>query len=196
MKTFFKKQKNTMKEKGFTLLFAVLVSTLIVSISATVISIAVRQTIISGTSRESQYAFYAANTILECATYWDVVGVTSTPNVVFPYTSGLPTGEIRVSGTELDDITCGGGNITNGSGFTAGGFANKAWDISTPNQTTIYLELKDKTNTFTHSYCAQATVTKTKNGAEPVLTTIDARGYNTCDLTSPRAVERGLVQSY
>lgn len=194
MKTFIIKQKNKMREKGFTLLFAVLVSTLIVSISATVISIAVRQTIISGTSRESQYAFYAANTILECATYWDVVGVTSTSNVVFPYETGSPA-ETRVTGAETDTIKCGGGNITTGDGFTTS-FAQKVWDKSSQNKTIIYMELKDKDNKFNHSYCAQATITKSKNGANPVLTTIDARGYNTCNLTSPRAVERGLVQSY
>ena len=186
------------KQKGFTLLFSVLVSTLIISISATVISIALRQTIISGTSRESQFAFYATNTVLECAFYWDVVGVEgATTGVVFPASS-----ETRISGAETDDITCAGGNITTGNGFDSA-FANKSWETSA-DETTIFIEIKDETGSFipgaasgvfARPVCAQATISKSESGGV-ITTTISAKGYNTCDLTSPRAVERGLIQSY
>ncbi len=199
MITFLKNKKNILKEKGFTLLFAVLVSTLIISISATVISIALRQTIISGTSRESQFAFYATNTALECAFYWDVIGVEGAiTGVVFPAPS-----ETRINASESADITCSGGNIVTGDGFDAA-YADKPWDTSTPNETTIFLEIKDvsgefvsdgTSGTFLKSVCAQATVTKSESGGV-ITTTISAKGYNTCDLTSPRAVERGLIQSY
>jgi len=193
MITFLKKQNKKNKEKGFTLLFAVLVSTLIISISATVISIAIRQTVISGTSRESQYAFYAANTALECVFYWDKIGVTNaTTSVIFP-----ASGETRLAASELNDVTCLGGNITTGADFDTD-FANKPWDISVPGQTTVYVEVKDTETTAAaslHKYCAQATITKEDVGGR-IETVIDARGYNTCDLTSPRAVERGLVNRY
>lgn len=194
MITFLKKQnKKTKKQKGFTLLFAVLVSTLIISISATVISIAIRQTIISGTSRESQYAFYAANTALECVFYWDKIGITNaTTSVIFP-----APGETRLAASELNDVKCLGGNITTGSGFVTD-FANKPWDTGTPNETIVFIEVKDTESTAAaspHKYCAQATITK-ENVSGRIETTIDARGYNTCDLTAPRAVERGLVNKY
>lgn len=172
------------KQKGFTLLFAVLLSTLIVSISASIISIALRQTILSGTSRESQYAFYAANTVLECAFYWDV-----TNSTVFP-----APGDVRITPS---DIECSGGNIVTGVGFTSS-FAIQGWDIDTSNQTTFYIEIKDngtESPTGGTTQCALATVKKKKtNGV--ITTTIEAKGYNTCDLTNPRAVERGLVQEY
>jgi type II secretory pathway pseudopilin PulG len=193
MITFLKKQNKKIQERGFTLLFAVLVSTLIISISATVISIAIRQTIISGTSRESQYAFYAANTALECVFYWDKIGITNaTTSVIFP-----APGESRLAASELNDVKCLGGNITTGAGFDTP-FAQKNWDTSVSNETTVFIEVKDTESTAAaslHKYCAQATITK-ENVSGRIETTIDARGYNTCDLTSPRAVERGLVNKY
>jgi len=198
MITFFKTTEK--RKKGFTLLFAVLVSSLIISISATVISIALRQTIISSTGRESQYAFYAANTVMECAFYWDVVGVNGVSESVF-----LSPGETS-SGTIVDSaVTCAGGAIKTGTGFSSD-FANTAWSSNAPQGTnsntvtTFYIEVTDITNSSPHnSYCAQATVTKERlTGANEgvIETTIEAKGYNTCDLNSPRAVERGLIQSY
>ncbi len=183
-------RNNMEKKKGFTLLFAVLVSTLVVSIGATVISIALRQTILSGTSRESQYAFYAANTILECVFYWDVAGKADVDGKVFP-----GEGDIALAGTDLGDVTCSGGNITSGSGFVTA-FANKAWDDAGPYGKTVRVEVNDVTGTFTHRYCAEATISKVTGGDGVVTTTIEAKGYNTCDLNNPRAVERGLRQTY
>lgn len=194
-------------QKGFTLLFAVLVSTLVVSIGATIISIAVRQTILSGTSRESQYAFYAANTILDCAHYWDIIGTglsETDSGIVFP-SEGF--NEVR---TTVGDITCAGINIRTGKGGENGeDQITREWDISQDNITTFEIEISDKANVvgeveFTHKYCAQATVSKEdrdpNNDGTPdsVLTTIEAKGYNTAcsDTDNPRRVERGLIQQY
>ncbi len=182
-------RNNLEKRKGFTLLFAVLVSTLIVSIGATVISIALRQTILSGTSRESQYAFYAANTVLECVFYWDVAGKADADGKVFP-----GEGDIALTGLDLGDVACSGGNITSGSGFITA-FANRAWEDTGPYEKTVRIEVSDTTGTFGHRYCAEATISKTTNG-DIVTTTIEAKGYNTCDLNNARAVERGLRQTY
>ncbi len=184
--------KHTKDKKGFTLLFAVLVSTLVVAIGATVVSIAVRQTILSGTSRESQYAFYAANTVLECAFYWDVIGMEGGDGAVFP-----APGQSILS--DPSGVTCAGGNIVTGTGFTTT-FANRAWKNDVSGEKTIYIELKDITddpNLPEYTYCAEATITKTAPDSNGLITTtIEAKGYNTCDLSSPRAVERGLLQSY
>lgn len=190
-------QKNN-KQKGFTLLFAVLISTLVLSISATVTSIALRQTIISTTGRESQYAFYAANTAMECAFYWDVIGHKDTnqsDKVVFP-----APGQTRVS--DGTDINCAGGNITNGDGFD---YNNQEWNTNTSGQTTFYIDVHDafnikddsRTSKFNHHYCAQATVKKQINSSTGIITTtIEAKGYNTCDPNNSRRVERGLIQVY
>lgn len=187
-------QNKRESQKGFTLLFAVLVSTLVVAIGATVVSIALRQTILSGTSRESQYAFYAANTALECAFYWDVVGVAGDDGAVFPYDFGSELVQDGVTNTSA--ITCAGGNIVSGTGFEGDSFAyaDGGWNQGT-NTTTFKIEISDHTDDLAHRYCAEVTVTKTEDD-DVITTVIQAKGYNTCDLDSPRAVERGLVQSY
>lgn len=61
--------------RGFVLLYAVMTSTIILAVGVSIISIALKQLSISTLSRESQYAFYAANTGAECALYWDFHGV-------------------------------------------------------------------------------------------------------------------------
>lgn len=217
--------KNYLKSKrtqaGFTLLFAVLVSTLIVSIGATIISIALRQTILSGTNRESNYAFYAANTILECAVYWDKVGVEGDAGAVFP----APGGDVNVNVGEAitidaetlvsstDDITCAGVNIVAGDPSPTLGSGNSpvpAWgdiftNIDGSKERTFYTRIKvlnpssvDSEEPFNHEYCAEATVIKSKPSQKTALITtrIEAKGYNTCDTTNPRRVERGIVQQY
>ncbi len=179
------------KRKGFTLLFAVLVSTLVVSIGATVVSIAVRQTILSGTSRESQYAFYAANTVLECVFYWDVAGTASLTEKVFP-------GQGDTLLADMSNVTCSGGNVVTRTGFVGAGTfgADGGWTDNSGYSYTVKMEIRDVTGTYDHTYCAEATISKVTGGDGVVTTTIEAKGYNTCDLNNPRAVERGLRQTY
>ncbi len=59
-------------ERGFTLLLAAIVSSVVLSIGAAVFSIALKQVTLSSVGRDSQFAFYAADTGSECALYWDV----------------------------------------------------------------------------------------------------------------------------
>lgn len=61
-----------MKEKGFTLFIAVIVMGTLLLIATGIVSLAVKQAFISASGRESQHAFYAADTGIECALYWDV----------------------------------------------------------------------------------------------------------------------------
>jgi len=58
-KTKFKKNN---KREGFVLLFAVLISSLVLAVGISMISIALKQVQLSGSGRDSQYAFYVANT--------------------------------------------------------------------------------------------------------------------------------------
>jgi hypothetical protein len=59
------------KEKGFTLLFAALAGSLLFSAGIAIANIALRELALSSAGRESQFAFYAADTGAECALYWD-----------------------------------------------------------------------------------------------------------------------------
>lgn len=57
--------------KGFVILFTILISVIILMIGLGIFSIATRETVLSGTAREAQFAFYAADAGVECALYAD-----------------------------------------------------------------------------------------------------------------------------
>lgn len=59
-------------ERGFTVLLAALVASLVLSLGISVFTVAQKQLILSSTGRNSQYAFYAADSAAECALYWDM----------------------------------------------------------------------------------------------------------------------------
>ncbi|MFZ2556155.1 MAG: hypothetical protein WAZ27_04455 [Minisyncoccia bacterium] len=59
-------------QKGFTILLSALVASLVLTLGIAVFSVAQKQVILSSLGRSSQYAFYAADTGVECALYWDM----------------------------------------------------------------------------------------------------------------------------
>jgi hypothetical protein len=58
--------------RGFTLLLAALVASIVLSLASAIFSIAQKQITLASLSQQSQYAFYTADTAAECALYWDV----------------------------------------------------------------------------------------------------------------------------
>src|SRR3990167_512175 len=58
-------------QRGFTLLLAALVSSIVLAVGAAIFGIAQKQVLLSAIGRDSQFAFYAADTAAECALYWD-----------------------------------------------------------------------------------------------------------------------------
>ncbi|MEK7606341.1 MAG: LamG-like jellyroll fold domain-containing protein [Patescibacteria group bacterium] len=58
--------------RGFTLFYAVLVTSLLLALGLAVYNITLKELILTSDARESQNAFYAADTALECALYWDL----------------------------------------------------------------------------------------------------------------------------
>jgi len=189
-----KKMKSN--RKGFTLLFSILVSIMVLAVGASIINISLKQVILSSSGRESQYAFYAANTGIECALFWDLNGVVlennSTLKYVFP-----PPGEQNLRITNTDGIQCAGRSIT------------ESWDISNPNRTVFKITISsDIIGAGKVEYCAEVIVEKESSqnvstgsnensNQGSVTTTITSKGYNTCDIKNDkRAVERGLVLQY
>ncbi|MBX4198989.1 hypothetical protein KW800_01785 [Candidatus Parcubacteria bacterium] len=65
-------KNQTPKTKGFTLFIAIAVTATLLFVSTGIVSIALKEAFLTSASRESQYAFYAADTGIECAIYWDV----------------------------------------------------------------------------------------------------------------------------
>ena len=121
------------EKKGFTLLMSVLVASLVLSIGLGIFSLILRQFILTSSSKESFYAFYAADTVIECALYWDVnQGAFATSS-----TSGYPSSGVVCAG---QDIAVNNWVVT----YPSGG-AKTTFDLSFPPQ----------------SHCARVIVTKT-----------------------------------
>jgi len=63
--------RNT-NNRGFTLFIAVIITATLLLVSTGIVTLALKQNALTSAARESQYAFYAADTGAECAIYWDV----------------------------------------------------------------------------------------------------------------------------
>lgn len=66
----FRNRKTT---TGFTVLFAVIVASLVLALGLGIVAITMKEVKLSGTGRDSQLAFYAADSGSECAEYYDVI---------------------------------------------------------------------------------------------------------------------------
>jgi len=87
-------------KQGFVLLFAVLVTSIVMAISLGIFSLIIKELKLSGASRESQRAFYAADAGTECAFYWDIH-------------------ERLFSTTTSNLIQCAGDSMSVGGGFVS-----------------------------------------------------------------------------
>jgi len=61
----------TAQPRGFTLLIAVLVASLMLVLAGSMFNLVQKELILSSIGKDSQFAFYAADSALECALYWD-----------------------------------------------------------------------------------------------------------------------------
>jgi hypothetical protein len=145
--------------KGFTLFIAMVITGTLLVVSMGIVNLAVKGAILYSAARQSQHAFYAADTGIECTLFWDV---------------------------------------KNSSGFSAFS-TSTASTISCNNQSLVVQgsEQGSPTLPFTFNfspdpYCAIVTVVKLNNNT----TRIESRGYNTCDLSNPRRVERAVRVTY
>ncbi len=163
--------EHSQKNKGFTLLVAIVVTSMLLLVSFVVVDVALKQLIVANSDQQSQYAFYNADSGIECASYWDLKGgaisafATSTPGTLTCNNQTVTTGSETVPTVPSQASFVGGGGNGN------------------------------PTSTFSINFatgCAIVTVTKSSNGA----TTISSRGYNTCDTSASRRFERGVTLSY
>lgn len=165
LRTQFKKRETA----GFTLFIALIVSSLLLAIGFSLSTIILKQLIFANSGKESQLAFYAADSGAECALYWDRKDIDGQTTFESTFSTSSP----------FDDIFCGTGGPTNPQSGRVGSFSKVSTD---PEQatTTFYVDYSDLSNT-NHSACAKVTVFKwiDNSGLNPVeRTQIDSRGYN------------------
>jgi len=160
MKNIFIKNKN---QKGYAILFTVVIVSAISVITAGISNAAYKQLILSSLAKDSQSAFYQADTAGDCALYADRVEAVKTPPNIFTTRT----------------FTCGGASLIVGN-------------IST-NGYTIY-----PTSTVSSSLapCFRIDVIKDITTPPIIKTTIQAKGYNICNKTNLRTVEREIEINY
>ncbi|MBF05202.1 hypothetical protein CL644_00615 [bacterium] len=78
-------------QRGFILILAALVASLLTSLGLAMFSIAKKEIILSSLGRDSQLAFYAADTGAECALYWDFKYNAFSTSTVFSSPDIIPT---------------------------------------------------------------------------------------------------------
>jgi hypothetical protein len=80
------------RHRGYALLFAVLVSSVVLAVGVSILNISRKELLLTTGAEQSQYAFYAADTGYECALYQDYQNnsfvSTSTGNGVFTVNCG------------------------------------------------------------------------------------------------------------
>ncbi|MES2213566.1 MAG: DUF2341 domain-containing protein [Patescibacteria group bacterium] len=94
------------KQKGFTLLVAIVTTSLLLLVSFAVVNVSLKQLILTYSGQESQYALYNAESGLECALYWDVSN-----GPVSAFFGSSPT-DIQCNG-QLNTVGGGGGGSAN-----------------------------------------------------------------------------------
>ncbi|MBI2611098.1 hypothetical protein HYW60_04190 [Candidatus Kaiserbacteria bacterium] len=60
------------ESRGFTLMLAALIASVVLSLGTAIFALAQKELTLSSVGRDSQFAFYAADSGAECALYWDL----------------------------------------------------------------------------------------------------------------------------
>lgn len=169
--------KKIQKNKGYTLLFAVLVSSVVLSVGISILTISKKEFLLSSSARESINAFYAADSGIECALYQDQTNnlfatTSGNASIIIPSTSGCMNMPINASSTQNHALT----------------------DYS------FKFDIKMQNSAACASIFTDKVLSQDGYGNWLSTTTITSKGYNigwntgasTCSDPSPRRVERAL----
>ena len=174
---------------GYTLLFAVLVSSVVLAIGISILNISKKEFLLASSARESTSAFYAADTGLECAMYWNSTGIIA----YVPGTTPI--------GTPIASIDCAE-SLGVGIKYNPTFVDVPADAVGAVVLSTFHININNNT-------CAIVSVEKYKVNKGLILgivrtTRFTSRGYNigwdstanggvgSCNKPSPRRVERAL----
>jgi len=169
--------------RGFTMLFAVLMASVLLAVGVSIFNISLKELKISSAVRESNLAFYTADSGRECAIYWDLYALHKNGGTGDFWGFATTTKSLADKTVASDtDLSCGSGILD---------FSISKSGTSATTKFTVQLGTNPE-----QPYCADVSVVKTVEGDGAVNTTIVSQGHNTCDLTDPTAVERGIQVAY
>jgi len=168
------------KRRGFALLFAVLTASLLLAIGMSIFRISFKELTISIAARDSQIAFYAADSARECAVYWDIK------------TGAFPACLNDTCSSHTNDgpsqITCGFSTIP----ITVDSYNNPMiykFDNFVTYDSDSNLHPENSVEPI-----ADITITKTYDSGNNIRTNISALGHNVGIVG--RRLERGIFQTY
>ena len=177
-------QKNNKHDRvaGFAMLFTVLIVSIILTIALGISSVSYKQTLLSGMVRDSQIAFYQADSGAECARSNESIIYNDGDSYSAPRTITCPVATIDVA---------------------SGSVRVSSHDFNLVNETSVvypktasqdYFAYEDKA-ALDPQYAAPCfvMVIDKSNIAGPI---IRSYGYNTCNPNSPRRLERAIQVSY
>lgn len=174
---------NTNGKRGFALLLAALVASIVLALGASIYTLASKEVQLSATGRDSQFAFYAADSAAECALYWDA------RSDKHPYSFATST-DSKGSLAPATQIFCDGKQVT----------PTVSQDPApTPTAATTTFSYDLLTSP---SYCTDVQVAKFRDATtNSERTVIDANGYNvSCAAlngnTSATVLQRSVELSY
>jgi len=185
----YHKLNRNKKTKGFTLLVAMIVTALILAIGFSIGNIILKELALSASGKRSQIAFYAADSISECALYWDKKDAQGNAVSDSPFATSTPSNPFIQCGTGVGiTASANPGNIAN---------FQKVFDnlIATSTFAASFTDPQDSSSVS----CGEVTISKNVN-----KTVVEARGYNVgysetlggCDISNPKTVERGIRIDY
>lgn len=206
------------QNNGFVMAFSLLLSSIVLALAFGIFNLLLKQINLTSSARDSQIAFYAADAGMECALYWDTHNSRDAslyPNSQFPwdytgmfglsadnpdYADGYPL-PASVAGEIADPakFSCGvPGTIANIS-VTPYSLATAIQGV--PADVAVSIFSLNVTNDA--KVCAVVFVYKRYNS--PVVsgnpksgfdTIIESRGYNDCNTTNTKRVERAIEVKY
>ncbi len=158
--------KHKQNNRGVTLYVSIVVTSALLLVSFAIANTTFKQAAIASINRDSHIAFFAADSGVECALYWDVKNT---------------TGGSAFATTSPSTISCNENpeNPSNPNPKIVGGTATSTFTITFQPET----------------YCAVVSVGKSYQGGN-LVTYIESRGYNSCDENNIRRVERAIRVIY
>lgn len=174
-----------MQQHGFILLFAMLTSTILLSVGLALSNISYKEIVLASASRDSQYAFFGSDSGSECAFYWDrkwfehglpnsPFPENDSPDAIYPDGETVIWSEVKCSNREVTDTSVSG------------------WEVvsSATGATTTFRVRLGPTD---RDGCVTVRVGKNLPAGNNLPDVkITASGASSCSDTDPRVVERTI----
>ena len=158
----------TTNSRGFTLLIAVITVSIVLAMGMSILNITLKQFLLSGSARDSEVAFYAADAGYECVRYWD------------QSTNG---GKFNITNSGTQNVTCFGSTEVV-SGFGSGATHNLQYEWTGPGGSLVCTRVVlTKTSCGSGAVCTDLESSGYNRGCSAIG-------------SDPRVVERTLHSSY